>query len=96
MDVVLKNLDGAECWVFIDDVIFSNMAKEHALHLENVLHWFDEANLQLHPSKCVFTQPQVQYLGFILSEDGISPSPDKVKAVWQCPMPKSVKDVRAY
>jgi len=61
MDVVLKNSVGAECWVFIDDVIiFSNTAEEHTLRLENVLYWFDEANLQLHPGKCVFAQPQVQ------------------------------------
>jgi len=62
----------------------------------NVLHRYDEANMQLHPGKYVFAQPQVQYLGFILSEDGISASPDKVKAVRQYPTPKSVKDVRAY
>jgi hypothetical protein len=83
--------------VFIDDVIiFSNTAEEHALRLENVLHRFDEANLQLYPGKCVFAQPQVQYLGFILSEAGIFASPDKVKAVRQYPSPKSVKDVRTY
>jgi len=52
--------------------------------------------LQLHSGKCVFAQPQAPYLDFILSEDGISPSPDKVKAVRQYPKPKSVKDVRAY
>ena len=96
MDVLLKNSVGAECCVFIDDVIFSNTAEEHTLRLENVLHRFDEANLQLHPGKCVFAQPQVQYLGFILSRDGISASPDKVKAVRQYPTPKSVKDFRAY
>ena len=84
VDVVLKNFVGAECWVFNDDVIiFSNTAEEHALRPVNVLHRFDEANLQLHPGKCVFAQPQVQYLGFILSEDGISASPDKIKAVRQ-------------
>jgi len=97
VDVVLKNLVGAECWVFIDDVIiFSNTAEEHALRLENVSRRFDEANLQLHPGKYVSAHPQVQYLGFILSEDGISASPDKVKAVRQYPTPKSVKDFRAY
>ena len=52
--------------------------------------------MQLDPGKCAFAQPQVQYLGFILSEDGISASPDKVKAVRQYPAPKSIKHVRAY
>jgi hypothetical protein len=69
MDAVLKILVGTECWVFIDDVIiFSSTAEEHALRLENALRRVDEANLQLHPDKCVFAQPQVQYLGYVLSE----------------------------
>ena len=61
MDIVLKSLVGTECWVFIDDVIiFSKSAEEHALRLENVFRRFDEANLQLHPGKCVFAQSKVQ------------------------------------
>jgi hypothetical protein len=63
MDVVLKNLVGNECYVFIDDlIIFSSTAEDHALRLENVLRRLDEANLQLHPGKCVFAQPKVQSL----------------------------------
>jgi hypothetical protein len=38
----------------------------------------------------------VQYLGFVLSEDEISASPDKVKAVRDYPVPKGVKEVRAF
>jgi hypothetical protein len=57
MDVVLKNLKGAECWVFIDDVIiFSDTIEEHARRLEHVLQRFEKANLQLQVSKCVFAQ----------------------------------------
>jgi len=63
MDIVLKNLVCAECWVFMDDVIvFSKSAEEHA-EAGKVLRRFDEANLQLHSGKCVFAQPKVQYLG---------------------------------
>ena len=97
MDTVLKDLIGLECFCFVDDlVIFSSTAAEHARRLESVLQRFEEANLQLHPGKCVFAQPQVQYLGFVLSENGVSASPEKVKAVRQYPTPKNVRDVRAF
>jgi len=97
MDAVLKDLVGTECWLFINDIIvYSTSAEEHAARLENVLRRFVETNLQLHPGKCVFTQPQVQYLRFIPSENGVTASPDKMKAVKQYPTPKCVKDVRAY
>jgi len=56
-----------------------------------VLRKFDEASLQLHPKKCVFAEPKVQYLGFILSEIKVSASTDKVKAVREYPTPKNVR-----
>jgi len=45
MDVVLRNLVGAECWIFLDDLIFSRSAEEHVLILENILQRLDEANV---------------------------------------------------
>jgi len=93
----LKDLVGTECWDFIDDVIiFSRSVQEYAQRLENVLQKFDKANLQLHPGKCVFAQPQVNYLGFVLSENGVSASPDKIKAVRNYPTPKNVRKFRSY
>jgi len=62
---------------------------------ENVLQRFEAASLQLHPGKCVIAQPKVQYLGYVLSEEGVTASPDKIMAVKQYPTPKGVEDVRA-
>jgi len=95
MDLVLKDLIGDELHVFIDDVIiFSKTAEEHAARLEHVLERFDKANLQL--QKCMIARPKVNYLGYVLSQDGITASPDKVKAVRNYPTPANVKDVRAF
>ena len=38
----------------------------------------------------------MQYLGFVLSENGVAASADKVKAVREYPTPKNAKDVRAF
>ena len=54
------------------------------------------ANLQLHPGKCMFVQPQIQYLGIVLPEKRISASPNKVKAMRDYSAPKNVKDFRAF
>jgi hypothetical protein len=70
MDVVLRNLVGVQCYVFIDDIIFSKSA-EHAARLENVLERFNKANLQLHLGKCAMVQPQVNYVEHVLSENGV-------------------------
>jgi len=97
MDVMLKDLVGPECWVFIDDLtVFSRTAEEHAQRLENVLWRLEKANLQLHPGKCEFARSRVKCLGYVLSSDGVSASADKVKAVQEYPVQKNAKDVRAY
>jgi hypothetical protein len=68
--------------VFIDDlIVFSKTAEEHAQRLEEVLSRLEEANLQLHPGKCVTAQPEVSYLGYVSSDKGVSASPDKVTAI---------------
>ena len=97
MDVVLRDLTGTECFTFIDDIlIFSNEIQEHVRRLEHVLQEFDRANLQLQPGKCVFAQPKVEYLGYVVSQDGVSASPEKVRAVQNYPVPKTVREVRSF
>jgi hypothetical protein len=82
MDIVLKDLIGEDCYVFLDDVIiYSRTIEEHAARLEKVLKRFEAANLQLHPEKCVIAQSQVNYLGYVLGQRGRTASTDKVKAV---------------
>ena len=85
MDVVLNNL-GYRIFC-LDDITFSESAEQHALRLEYVLQRFEQAILQLHPRKCVFAQPKLQYLGYVFSKDGVSASADKVKDVKDYPTP---------
>ena len=90
------DLIGSELFVFIDDlIVFSKSAEEHAIRPEHVLQRLEKANLQLHPGKCVFAQPRVRYIGFELSESGVSACADKVNAVKEYPTAKNVKDVKS-
>ena len=52
--------------------------------------------LKLHPSKCQFAFPEVPYLGHIISAKGISPNPDKVRAVRDYPVPTSEGAIREF
>jgi hypothetical protein len=52
MDIVLKELRGMECWVFLDMlIIFSDTIQEHANRLEHFLQRFEKANLLLQTAK---------------------------------------------
>ena len=74
MDIVLKNLVGTECWIFIDDVIIlSKSAREHTQRLENVLQRFDKASLHFLTGECLFAQPRIQYLYCLTTEFRLHP-----------------------
>ena len=97
MDIVLRDLFGNECYVSIGDVIlYGNTIEVHASRLGHVLESFVRANLQLQPSKCVLAQPQVEYLGYVISRDGNRASPDKTTAVKNFPVPRNTKEVRSF
>jgi hypothetical protein len=75
MDVVLNNLLSTQCWIFLDDlIVFSHIAEEHAQRLKEVLRRFDETNLQLHPEKCVISQPEMHHLSYVWSEKDVAAS----------------------
>ena len=55
-----------------------------------------EAGLKLQPPKCCFFQKKIQYLGHIVSEDGIATDPSKVVKVVQWPTPSTAKEVQQF
>jgi hypothetical protein len=91
MDTVLMGLQNVECFVYLDDMIFSATIPEHARRMRLVFERIREAKLGI--AKCTFTAPKVSYLVHILSEESISPDPSKVTAIWNFPRPKTVRDV---
>ena len=62
--------------VYLDDVIiFSKTISEHIQHIRSVLQFLREAGLKIKLSKCTFLKKQVEYLGHIVSNNGIMPGP---------------------
>ena len=46
--------------------------------------------------KCSFYQQQIQYLGHIISEEGIAVDPSKIEAIQEWPTPRNVTEVRSF
>lgn len=95
----MRVLAGLEsfCSVYIDDIIvFSEPEEERFGHLHQIFQRLHRFCLKFHPEKCTFAQARVEYLGHVISEEGISPNPDKFRAVQEFPVPTSVKGVRQF
>ena len=85
------------CNVYVDDIlIFSNSVSEHVEHLKQVFDRLRRAGLMLHPQKCTLAKREVNYLGHVVSKEGIMPDPGKIKSVKEMPVPTNVKAVRQF
>ena len=82
---------------YLDDcIIFSKTPEEHIKRLQQVFQRFREANLKINPTKCAFFQTKVQFLGHVISRNGLEADPGKVKAVQNFPVPQNQTDVKSF
>ena len=97
MEQVLKGLQWKTLLLYLDDVIvYSPDIDSHLDRLAEVLDRFRAAGLKLKPAKCELLQPQVSYLGHVVSAQGVATDPEKVEAVKDWKTPTCVSEVRAF
>ena len=97
MDVVLGRLKWTIALIYLDDiVVYSKTFSEHLFNLAQVFEALRRANLTLKPSKCNFGEDELLFLGHIISKDGISVNPAKIRAVENFPRPKRKRDVMSF
>ncbi|GKC98876.1 retrotransposon-related protein [Tanacetum coccineum] len=83
--------------VFFDDIlVYSKDMGEHAKHLEWVLQTMQAQQLYAKMSKCVFGTTQVEYLGHVITGEGVSTDSSKVKARQDWPIPVNIKKLRGF
>ena len=64
--------------------------------LEAVFQKLAAAGFKLKPSKCHFFKEEIEYLGHVVSGEGISTNPKTVEAVTKWPTPQTVYDGRSF
>ena len=66
------------CIVYLDDVlIYSKTLQQHRNDVSNILEAIQKSGMKVKPSKCEFHQKETEYLGFIISEEGVQADPVK-------------------
>jgi transposase InsO family protein len=94
---VLAGLVDITCIVYLDDIlIFSGTEEEHVEHVKEVLRRLRKAKLYLKLPKCEWHTQRTEYLGYIVSPDGISVDPDRVKTIQEWPEPRTVREIRVF
>jgi hypothetical protein len=74
--------------VFFDDIlIYSQSMTDHLQHLQIVFELLKGHQLVAKRNKCAFGIPQVEYLGHVISKEGVATDPKKIQAVRDWPAP---------
>lgn len=81
----------------LDDILVSGKTtQEHLANLEEVFKRFQENNIKLSLEKCTFLAEQVVYCGNVITKDGVKPSPERVRAIVEAPVPENKDQLASY
>ncbi|XP_026449232.1 uncharacterized protein LOC113349472 [Papaver somniferum] len=81
---------------FYDILVYSSSLADHLKHLTLVFSLLRQHSLYAKFSKCSFAQPQLEYLGHIITGNGVAADPDKVAAMVSWPQPTTLKQLRSF
>ncbi|XP_019225505.1 PREDICTED: uncharacterized protein LOC109207079 [Nicotiana attenuata] len=81
---------------FYDILVYSPSMSTHVIHLTKVLEVLRTEQLFAKLSKCSLGQLKVDYLGHIITREGVSTDPSKIEAMSKRPIPNSIKALRGF
>jgi len=86
------------CYIFyLDDVlIYSNTLQQQRKDASDILEAIRKSGMKVKPSKCEFHQNEMEYLGFIIGQEGVKTDPVKTQAIWDWTTPKKIKEIQGF
>ena len=81
---------------YLDNIlIYSNSLDEDCGHVQEVLQHLQKANLYANRKKCTFHTDTIEYLGFILSPEGLKMDLTKVSSIHSWLEPHNIQDIQS-
>ena len=97
MNFVLRDTLQKFALVYLDDIIiFSNDRDNHYHHIETIFKLLHDAGLKLKLKKCHFLKESVEYLGHIISKEGIAPDPGKIDKIANYKVPQNSEELASF
>ncbi|UYV76723.1 K02A2.6-like, partial [Cordylochernes scorpioides] len=95
MDRVLSGIGGVIC--YIDDVLIATASiEEHLVLLKTIFARLAKYNIKLKKEKCLFLQKEIEYLGHLVTGEGIRPLDHKVQAIQKAKTPTNISELRSF
>lgn len=82
---------------YLDDIlVYAGSIADHLDRLRIVFERLSTHNLKLELKKCSFFKTSVTYLGYQISQDGISTEPSKIQVLRMWPSPTTLRELRTF
>lgn len=82
---------------FIDDIlVYSETLEEHIQHVRQILQILLDHGLYVSLEKCKFHVQEVNFLGFLITPNGIAMEPERVATINEWPVPTSLLDIQVF
>lgn len=97
MNSILADYIGIICFVYLDDIIIIGYNLEN--HLENVskvLKRLADFNLKIQLDKCEFLRTETEFLGHVITPNGIKANPDKIQKILEWQLPTTSKQIKQF
>ncbi|CAL2260015.1 unnamed protein product [Prunus armeniaca] len=93
---IFAPLIGNTMEVYVDDMLVkSRTADQHIPNLSATFTILKQYRMRLNPTKCAFGVAYGKFLGFMISQRGIEANPEKIQAILDMTIPKTVKDIQS-
>jgi hypothetical protein len=97
MDMAFAGMKWRNLLVYVDDVlVMSPTFERHIDDLEEAFKRLENIGMTVKPSKCKFACGEIKYLGHLITEEGIRPNPEKVRAIKEMPWPDSAEKMSSF
>ena len=97
MNWVLRKYIGKICFVYSDDIaVFSDSVKKHKVNTRLILEALREAEVIVSIKKSSLFAEEIEFLGHVISPDGLGVAASKVEKIIDWPVPRNVAEIRAF
>jgi hypothetical protein len=97
MEGILAGLNWEECLVYLDDIIiFASTVEEHIKRLELVFQRLEQSGLKIKIEKCKFMATSVNYLGHVVSSEGVRPDSSKTQCIANYQKLENADELRSF
>lgn len=95
MERILDGIEGVH--IYIDDIIIGNDNLTLLMdRLKEILERLKKYRVKVNWEKCKWFVSIVEYLGHVLTKNGIAPNPKRIRAISEMPPPKNISQLRSF